>query len=70
MIGALQPTGDHPMTYTVVIYNHYLRCPSAVVGPFNTKAEAQAWMEEKDQKLTKDEAMAIHSLIDKDLILN
>lgn len=55
--------------YTVVIYNHYLRSPSAVVGPFNSKSEATQWMNEKDCKLWSDEAMAVHQLLPSHLVL-
>jgi carbamate kinase len=55
--------------YLVVIYNHYLHSPSAVVGPFNSKQEATAWMNEKDCKLSSDESMAVHSVTPSHLVL-
>lgn len=58
---------DH---FTVVIYNHYLHSPSAVVGPFTTRDDAVAWMNAKDEKLSKDESMAVHVMIDRNLILH
>lgn len=57
------------MTYVVVIYNHYMHSPSAVVGPFNTRSEATEWMNVKDQKLSTDESMAVHSVTASHLVL-
>lgn len=54
--------------YFVVVNNQFLNKASCVIGPFNSKQEAQDWASEKDQRLTSTEFFDVFSVTSPDLI--
>ncbi len=58
------------MGHYVICINKFLGTASALIGPFETKALAQEWANEKDRHLTKDESFRVYSVTDPKVIFN